>query len=189
MDKYRAIKDKLQDDKVKGLILDFDHTIIHMDVDWQALKTELVETFSLVTKPQDGLLAILKEVKERGGEALQRTYRIIESFEMANPEGAKVIGETVEIAKSVKRRGLKLGIFSGNNIASIKYLLETTGVGANLFDPIFGRDNVKTWKPSPEGIIETLEMWGLKKNEIVYVGDSDLDKEAGEQAGVETFVI
>ena len=50
-------------------------------------------------------------------------------------------------------------------------------------DSIITRDRVKNIKPSPEGILNLSEKWGIPPNRLVMVGDMDSDIGAGKNAG------
>ena len=87
------------------------------------------------------------------------------------------------------------------NILSEKYDLilgiNTTGTYAEVLerfkgrmeflerfsDSIITRDRVKNIKPSPEGILNLSEKWGIPPNRLVMVGDMDSDIGAGKNAG------
>ena len=54
----------------------------------------------------------------------------------------------------------------------------------DLIDIIVGAEDVKASKPNPEGLLWTLERLGLKKEEVLYVGDSYVDAKTAENANV-----
>ncbi len=53
------------------------------------------------------------------------------------------------------------------------------------FQYVLGGDEVKTPKPDPEGILRMRELFGVEKEELLYVGDSLVDEKAAEAAGVD----
>ena len=54
----------------------------------------------------------------------------------------------------------------------------------SLFDSILCALDVKEPKPAPEGILRIMDLMGVKKHRAVYIGDSVLDEQAAENAGV-----
>lgn len=55
------------------------------------------------------------------------------------------------------------------------------------FTAVFGqRDNVPT-KPDPQVVNEIIQMAGVSKEEVVYIGDSGVDMQTGCNAGVTTI--
>ena len=57
---------------------------------------------------------------------------------------------------------------------------------ADLFDYIITGDDVEKTKPHPEGIFKVLDNLKLKKEDVIFVGDSDADIAAGLDSGVHT---
>lgn len=57
----------------------------------------------------------------------------------------------------------------------------------NTFDYIVGGEDVDCQKPSPEGVINAVEFFNYKLDEIIYIGDSLTDAETAKNAGV-TFI-
>lgn len=88
--------------------------------------------------------------------------------------------------KILKNNGIKLGIISGKFRYRIEETLMREGL-LNIFDYIFGGEDVACQKPNPEGIIKVIECSKLKPNEILYIGDSLTDAETAKNAGV-TFI-
>ena len=54
---------------------------------------------------------------------------------------------------------------------------------------IVGREDVKSWKPNPEGLFMIQNHFGVFKEEMIFMGDSDTDIEAGKNAGIEAYYI
>jgi len=57
------------------------------------------------------------------------------------------------------------------------------------FESIIGGDSFKTRKPDPEGINHLLKKHNLSPREVLMVGDSALDIEAGKNANVRTCAV
>ncbi len=53
-----------------------------------------------------------------------------------------------------------------------------------LFDLVTTARDVKHPKPHPESVERILQTFGLRKTEVVFVGDSEIDQEAARSAGV-----
>ena len=49
----------------------------------------------------------------------------------------------------------------------------------DLFRQIVTARDVKRPKPHPEGILKILAAWGMAREQVVFVGDSSLDRQAG----------
>ncbi len=44
---------------------------------------------------------------------------------------------------------------------------------------------MKKAKPNPEGILTVIERFGLQREEVLYIGDSVIDAQAAQKAGVD----
>ena len=53
-----------------------------------------------------------------------------------------------------------------------------------FFSPVITADDVTRPKPAPEGLLLILKDWNLKPHEVIFIGDSNLDMEAAQAAGV-----
>lgn len=89
----------------------------------------------------------------------------------------------IDTLKALHKRGLKLGIISNKFASRIKESLDEWGV-TDLFEVLIGAADVTRHKPEPEPIYLALEQLGLDKTDVLYVGDSLVDAETAENAGV-----
>ena len=56
---------------------------------------------------------------------------------------------------------------------------------SDLIDIIIGAEDVKNKKPDPEGILMAIRQLNLKKSDVLYVGDSLVDAQSAENAGID----
>lgn len=92
--------------------------------------------------------------------------------------------ETLPLLETLRTAGAKTAIISTKTRHRImeKFL---TDDAAHLLDFIIGCEDVKTLKPSPEGILAACRRFGAKKSEVLYTGDNTVDAEAACAAGVD----
>jgi HAD superfamily hydrolase (TIGR01549 family) len=76
-------------------------------------------------------------------------------------------------------------IFTGKSRQTNKISLEELGI-SDCFDLIYTGNDVKKSKPDPEAIHRIMEDLELEKNEVIFIGDSHLDIQAGKSAGIFT---
>ncbi len=88
-----------------------------------------------------------------------------------------------DAVRELKRRGYRLGIVSTKFRMRIEATLEREGL-RDLFDTIVGGEDVREFKPHPEGLLMAAERLEAKPEEMVYVGDSVTDAETAKRAGV-----
>ena len=57
------------------------------------------------------------------------------------------------------------------------------------FNTIITADKVKRAKPHPESLKLALKRLKLKKDEVIFIGDTRNDYKAGKAAGIETYLL
>lgn len=87
----------------------------------------------------------------------------------------------------LKSKGYPLGLFTGKGEEATKITLACTGL-AEYFDSILTGTEVSCVKPDPEGILITAERFGVKPEEIIYVGDTWVDIRAARTAGAKSVL-
>ncbi|BAL83215.1 putative phosphatase [Selenomonas ruminantium subsp. lactilytica TAM6421] len=92
--------------------------------------------------------------------------------------------QTIPLLTELKARGAKVGIISSKTRSRIAEKFVQDGY-AHLIDHIIGSDDVKTLKPSPEGILAALQHFGLEHDKILYTGDNLVDAQAAQNAKVD----
>ena len=55
----------------------------------------------------------------------------------------------------------------------------------NFFDIIIGGEDVTHAKPHPEGLLKAIEKLGMNPKEVLYIGDSLVDSQTAQAAGVD----
>lgn len=84
--------------------------------------------------------------------------------------------------------GYRKAVVSNKREDLSRRLLAELGL-ASYFDAIFGSDSAGEKKPSPKPILKLLDMFSVKPESAVIVGDSDYDVRAGKAAGVRTIAV
>ena len=97
-------------------------------------------------------------------------------------EVVRVLPGCAETLHELRRRGLRLGIFTGSGGESLPPL-EAAGL-LELFEFIVTGNDIRARKPDPDGVLQSLERLGLPAGRVAYVGDSSIDVAASLAAGV-----
>jgi phosphoglycolate phosphatase len=84
--------------------------------------------------------------------------------------------------EEMRRKGLKLGVATNGQRAIAEEMLRRLDA-SGLFDVVVGADDVENAKPAPDMILLASERFGLKPEEVVYVGDQPTDVAAGRGTG------
>ncbi len=179
------------------IIFDLDGTIIKLNVDWRSLKERLNKRYSKLYSDEDcGFSSIsrcLNEiVKREDNEELLNFFDIIRERELEGIEGSKIIDEAVYFIKNIEKFELNpdvnIAIMSLNTHSTVENALKYAGVLEHV-DYIIGREDVRKWKPNPEGLLKIQQKFNVEKGEIIYLGDMNKDLETGKRAGVDSFLI
>lgn len=91
--------------------------------------------------------------------------------------------ETKSVLIALKDGGARIGIISTKYRYRIKELLDQH-FPSNFMDIIVGGEDVKSAKPSPEGLLLAIKQLHANKAETLYIGDSTVDAETAQAAGV-----
>lgn len=166
-------------DSSKGIVICFRnvlerhrHTGISDEQIKRTIGKTLVDSFSILTGIGDE--AILEEYRKEYVKEADR-------FMTAN---TRLFPETVSVLQALKEKGANIGIISTKYRYRIMELAKDT-VPEGIIDLIVGGEDVKTAKPSPEGVFLALENLGTDKNTTLYIGDSIVDAETAQAAGMD----
>lgn len=92
--------------------------------------------------------------------------------------------ETEEVLRALKANGAHIGIISTKYRYRIMELMGKI-FPAGFIDIIVGGEDVKEAKPSPEGLLQAAFRLNCPKEQILYLGDSTVDAETAQNAGVD----
>jgi phosphoglycolate phosphatase len=93
----------------------------------------------------------------------------------------------IEMLDTLKAKGIAFAIASNKYQEGTEILVEKL-LGRYDFVRILGQRDNKPIKPDPEIIREAMEaLPGIKMEEVIYCGDSDVDMQTGVNAGVKTI--
>lgn len=84
---------------------------------------------------------------------------------------------------SLKDHGFSLGIVSNKYGRRIRSILRREKM-LDFFDVIVGGEDVSEHKPHPEGLLKAMEALSARPSNAIYVGDSVVDAELADRAGV-----
>lgn len=98
--------------------------------------------------------------------------------------GTVFYDDALGVLQLLKSSGVKVGIVSTKRKYRITEAFErekNTGV----VDEYVGCDDVSRVKPDPEGLNRIIKLLGVEKQSVLYVGDSYIDAETAQNAGVD----
>jgi phosphoglycolate phosphatase len=89
----------------------------------------------------------------------------------------------IQLGSNGTRR--QLAVLSNKPVGPSRAIVEALGLGP-FFAQIYGGNSFATKKPDPEGAYKLLEETGVRPEEAAIVGDSHVDVETGQNAGLWT---
>jgi ATP-dependent DNA helicase RecQ len=97
-----------------------------------------------------------------------------------------VYHEVVDLLNTARAVGMKVALFTNSPSSYVKDLLKHFRVDVDF---VVAYHDVRQHKPNREGIDKVLDRFGLTANEAVFLGDSDLNRDAAANAGIEFFAV
>jgi HAD superfamily hydrolase (TIGR01549 family) len=160
---------------LRGIIFDLDGTLIDSQYDWNLIRRRIgVED-----------LPILSHINSLKGALKEQAMRILESFEKIATKRARLIQGMDRILATITKKGIKKAIVTNNSRKTVEYLIRKFNLS---FDHIVTRDD-GVWKPSGAPLERAVETLRLQKEEVIYVGNSEHDRIAAEDAGIDFISI
>ena len=101
----------------------------------------------------------------------------------------KAYKDEIEVLKALKEAGYILGVVTNKGYPLTIYSLEICHI-QDFFDVVITADDVKIGKPDPTGVLEAMKKLNINnKEEVLYVGDNDIDYFTAENAGVDAMLV
>jgi beta-phosphoglucomutase-like phosphatase (HAD superfamily) len=180
----------------KVIVFDLDGTIVKLAVDWGYIKRKMSERYSKIYGEKcefKHISGCLDYVVEKNDEReLKNFFKILEDYELKNINNNKKIEETIFFINHLNLfnvpKDAKLAIFSLNTRKTIIKSLKLAKI-YDKFDYIVGREDIRKWKPNPDGLQKIKEYFGVSNKDMIYFGDLQKDIQTGNNAGVQSHLI
>ncbi len=108
----------------------------------------------------------------------------VEKADVCMTDNTFLFPETIEVLTALKERGAKVGIISTKQRYCIMELMDQK-VAPGFLDIVIGDEDVKTPKPSPEGLLTAIGKLNGSRQNTLYIGDSMIDAQTAQAAGVD----
>ena len=188
--------------KLEAVIFDLDNTLVDSRHDYREMSRRLREVFEerglwqedpenprkiwqIVRGGIEGIRELgLSEDESR--ELMDDVNDALTAAELSALDTAKPMPNAVETLDALKKMGLKVGIATRSGAAYAKRCVEKTGL-APFVDAMLARDEVDSPKPSPDHLLEVVDLLESTPEKVVYIGDSTTDLTTARAAGI-TFL-
>ncbi|WP_303995863.1 HAD family hydrolase [Megamonas hypermegale] len=178
----------------KFYLFDFDYTLANAE-------TGIVKCFKLLMQQEGYFIPPDDEIKKTIGLPMIEAIRVLfkedddkllhelkdkytEFADIHMTPNTVLYQQTIPALRRIKESGAKTAIISSKTRRRIMQTLTRDNI-ADLVEFVIGSEDVKTHKPSPEGMFMAIERFGADKKDVLYIGDNVIDGEAAQNAGVD----
>lgn len=175
---------------VKAIVFDLDGTLFEFNLDYKTVRAEVAQFLigegvpASILSINESIFEMLKKAeiymrnngkKEKEFSALQKhALSISLEHEIKAARETSPLPGVLETLKTLKKRNLKLGVFTINNRKSTDYILGSFRM-RRFFSAVVTREDVSRVKPDPLHLTAALNALSVDADETVVVGDSIVD--------------
>jgi HAD superfamily hydrolase (TIGR01549 family) len=160
---------------IRGVIFDMDGTITAPYLDFARIKAEA----------GIGDVDMLDYLRGATGAEYERLHKLLTRFEEDGAAAAKLNRGARTLLRHLDQRGIPTALLTRNSRRSVDAVCQKLGV---RFDIAVTREE-GPHKPAPEPIWRIMERWGLRRDEVLMVGDYKWDVLCARNAGVPCAVL
>jgi HAD superfamily hydrolase (TIGR01549 family) len=142
------------------------------------------ELFLRLGAPPERTFAMLLGGPERVPVAMQR----LEHYAGEQWRKIRPFPGTHDLLSHLGGRALPRGVWTGRDRRTTELILREHAMETAVEVLICG-DDLPSHKPDPAGLQRILETLGVEREEAVFLGDADVDVQAGAELGVRTVLI
>ena len=183
---------------MKACIFDLDGTLADTLESMSVCSNRVIEPLGYAPLPTenfryyagDGAKTLIERVLRDAGDAklvhFEEVYQAYsEIFDKDCTYKVEVFDGMRETLKDLKALGVKLAVLSNKPHAQTKKVISNL-FGDELFDWVQGQQEGIEKKPDPSGALKIAENFGIKPEECMYIGDTNVDMMTGNRAGMFT---
>jgi phosphoglycolate phosphatase len=181
-------------DKIKNIIWDMDGTLLYTIEDLAASanyalkKNGLKErTLEEITEFVGNGLGVLAEKAVPGGKENKKFEDVLKDLREYYSKNylvkTKPYNGIIKVLETLKSMGIKMAIVSNKPNTQLEELRQK--FFADTIDLSIGDKEGQRRKPYPDGVFLAMEKLGAKKENTVYVGDSEVDLLTAENSGLD----
>jgi len=184
--------------KYKLYIFDLDGTILDTLTDlWRAVNYTMCKTgYPTLTKEEvadrtgNGIARLVKlSLPEGVGEDVQKNALAIfkEYYVEHCADNTKPYERIKDVIATLKESGAKCAVISNKADEAVQKLAKDYFDG--LFDVVVGQKDGVRQKPYPDEVESVLNELGVKAQDAVYIGDSEVDVQTAKNAGLDLIAV
>lgn len=184
----------MQIKKYKGIIFDLDGTLVNSVEDIADAMNTVLTNLHFPTHSYDSYQYFIGNgLRSLVQRALPETHRSEEQIENSFQEMIKVYSQIctqktkayhgiTELLEKLSEQGIKMAVFSNKADQLTKKVV--TELFPNYFTHAVGLSIEALKKPNPQEALAISQSWGLSVEEVVFIGDSDIDMQTAINANM-----
>lgn len=184
--------------KYKLAIFDMDGTILNTIDDLAASLNFVLEKSGFPARTMDEVISFigngLRKLIERGvpeGTDSETVDKVLADFKeyyaVHCADKTAPYDGIIELLENLRRNGCLTAVVSNKADDAVQELCRKYFDG--LFDYAVGERSGILRKPAPDSVNEVLEKLNVKRENAVYIGDSDVDIKTAENAGMDSIIV
>lgn len=121
-------------------------------------------------------------------EDMERVLKDYQAYYAEHCEDqTKVFDGLMEVLKSLRQKGYRMAIVSNKADAAVQELQNKYFHG--VIDVAIGERTGVNRKPAPDTVFQAMQKLGVSKETVLYMGDSEVDRETAENAGIPCVLV
>jgi 2-haloalkanoic acid dehalogenase type II len=96
--------------------------------------------------------------------------------------------DSIHVLKKLKQSNFRIGLITDCDLNVANGILKKHNL-SNFFDIVIVSSEIKIYKPNPLIFKEALKRTKCNSNEMIYVGDSEIDIKGAKEIGINTVII
>lgn len=180
----------------KAVIFDLDGTLLNTISSMAMTVNQVLEHLGFDPRPEeeykkyagDGARVLVERALKAAGDLKlehfeQAFLEYMEQFRVSCTYGVTPYDGICELLCELKRRNIALAVLSNKPHRQAKDVIRTY-FGESTFQIVQGQTDKIPKKPDPEGAIQIAAELGILPEECLYVGDTDVDMQTANRAGM-----
>jgi phosphoglycolate phosphatase len=179
------------DPRYKAICFDMDGTFMNTKINYVKLANVIFDELIEAGVPEHAIIRFegskeeldsgIRWLKRNGREDVARSlYKRVSGrstlVEMEYADQSRPFDGAVEAVRAIRKKGYKTGILTRGGHSYAEFILKRSNV-LDLFDAIVARDDYPDdeSKPSPKAMINIGRLLGVRPEEILFLGDHNID--------------
>ena len=183
---------------IKAVIFDLDGTLTDTLESMAIAGNKTLESVGLEPRPieeykdfaGDGADTLVKRFLNAAGDVNLEKYAIayenyMKEFALDCTYNVKVYDGILDMLEKLKVNKIKVAVLSNKphqRVIEVVYKF----FGESMFNIVQGQMEIIPKKPDPTGVINLAKRLGVREDEVLYVGDTDVDMQTGINASMNT---